>query len=169
MMKKGGSRLAGLAIVAMGLLFLCLSGCGGNAYEKANFKDNGQSINTRFFQASPNRCYLAAKKVALGNNFTIEKEDPRTKTFTATRYFADGKDSTVLSLNISVIGTGTPSIYCNAVQYVNKVTGGATVRQSEVSVNDWRFYNKFFAAVAEVINPKPIKKPAQAKKTAARK
>ena len=59
--------------------------------------------NVRTFNSSVDNCYLAAKRAVLSQNFRIEKEDLQAKSFTAARYFEDGKDSIVLTANANVI------------------------------------------------------------------
>ena len=77
----------------------------------------------RTFNASVENCYLAAKRAVLSQNFRIEKEDLQAKSFTAARYFEDGKDSIVLTANVNIIASGKDkaTIYVSAVQHVEKV------------------------------------------------
>ncbi|MDA8085196.1 MAG: hypothetical protein M0Z75_00665 [Nitrospiraceae bacterium] len=162
-MSKGGFKYPAGAVLC--LLLLSVSGCGGNAYQKVFVNGGGsQTFNTRTFKASPDDCYAAAKKVALSHNFAIEKEDPQERSFTAIRYFPDGKDSTVLEISVTVMGAANPAIYCNAIQYIDKAGSAAQVRQSERTVSDWKFYDKFFASVEkELTSGQQAKNQAGAK------
>ena len=149
------------------LLILLLSACGGSQVYKDVFnKDGGPNVKT--FNASVDACYLAAKKAVLSQNFRIEKEDLQAKSFTAARYFEDGKDSTVLTVNANVIAAGSDkaTIYISAVQHVEKVrtkvdrtffglipigSEATKVKQEERTVEDVEFYKKFFDAVEKEI------------------
>ena len=86
------------------MIFLSLSACGGSQVYKDVFnKDGGPNVRT--FNSSVDTCYLAAKRAVLSQNFRIEKEDLQAKSFTAARYFEDGKDSIVLTANANVIAS----------------------------------------------------------------
>ena len=149
------------------LLILLLSACGSSQVYKDVFnKDGGPNVKT--FNASVDACYLAAKKAVLSQNFRIEKEDSQAKSFTAARYFEDGKDSIVLTVNANVIASGKDkaTIYVSAVQHVEKVrtktdrtffglipvgSEATKVKQEERTVEDVEFYKKFFDAVEKEI------------------
>lgn len=128
--------------------------------------DSGPNVRT--FNASVENCYLAAKKAVLSQNFRIEKEDLQAKSFTAARYFEDGKDSIVLTANVNIIAAGKDktTIYVSAVQHVEKVrtktdrtffglipvgSEATKVKQEERTVEDAEFYKKFFDAVEKEI------------------
>jgi len=104
----------------------------------------------------------------LSQNFRIEKEDLQTKSFTAARYFEDGKGSIVLTVNVNVIATGkyNATVYTSAVQHVEKVrtkidrtflglipvgSEATKVKQEEKTVEDTEFYKKFFEAIEKEI------------------
>ena len=159
-------------IVFLLLIFL-LSACGSPQVYKDVFNtDSGP--NVRSFSASVDACYLAVKKAILTQNFRIEKEDIQAKSFTAARYFEDGKDSTVLTVNANVIAAGKDkaTIYVSAVQHVEKVrtktdrtffglipvgSEATKVKQEERTVEDAEFYKKFFEAVEKEIKVIAIK------------
>jgi hypothetical protein len=144
-----------------------LSACGGpEVYKDVFNKDGGP--NVRAFNASVDNCYLAAKRAVLSQNFRIEKEDLQAKSLTAARYFEDGKDSTVLTINANVIAAGSDkaTIYINAVQHVEKIrtktqstffglipigSEATKTKQEERTVEDVDFYKKFFEAVEKEI------------------
>lgn len=149
-------------IISFILTFL-LSACGGPQVYKDVFNSDG-GPNVRTFSSSVDTCYLAVKKAILTQNFRIEKEDFQAKSFTAARYFEDGKDSTVLTVNANVIAAGKDkaTIYVSAVQHVEKVrtktdrtffglipvgSEATKVKQEERTVEDEDFYKKFFEAV----------------------
>ena len=150
------------------LLFIfLLSACGSpQVYKDVFNKDGGP--NVKVFNASVDNCYLATKRAVLSQNFRIEKEDLQAKSFTAARYFEDGKDSTVLTVNANVIAAGSDkaTIYISAVQHVEKVrtkidrtffglipigSEATKVKQEERTVEDVEFYKKFFDAVEKEI------------------
>jgi hypothetical protein len=142
-----------------------LSACGSpQVYKDVFNKDGGPNVRT--FNASVDTCYLAAKRAVLSQNFRIEKEDLQSKSFTAARYFEDGKDSIVLTVNANVIAAGNDkaTIYISAVQHVEKVrvqserflfipigSQATKVKQEERTVEDEEFYKKFFEAVEKEI------------------
>ena len=149
------------------ILFIFLSACGSQQVYKDVFNTDG-GPNVRTFNASVDTCYLAAKRAVLSQNFRIEKEDLQAKSFTAARYFEDGKDSTVLTVNANVIAAGSDkaTIYINAVQHVEKVrtktqstffglipigSEATKTKQEERTVEDVEFYKKFFEAVEKEI------------------
>jgi hypothetical protein len=152
------------------MIFTFLSACGGpQVYKDVFNKDGGPNVRT--FNASVENCYLAAKRAVLSRNFRIEKEDLQAKSFTAARYFEDGKDSInsiVLTVNANVIAAGSDkaTIYVSAVQHVEKVrtktdrtffglipvgSEATKVKQEERTVEDEEFYKKFFEAVKKEI------------------
>ena len=153
-------------IISFILAFL-LSACGGaEVYKNVFNKDGGP--NVKAFNASVDNCYLATKRAVLSQNFRIEKEDLQAKSLTAARYFEDGKDSTVLTVNANVIAAGSDkaTIYINAVQHVEKVrtktqstffglipigSEATKTKQEERTVEDMDFYKKFFEAVEKEI------------------
>jgi len=153
-------------IVFLLLIFL-LSACGSPQVYKDVFNtDSGPNVRT--FNASVDTCYLAAKRAVLSQNFRIEKEDLQAKSFTAARYFEDGKDSIVLTANANIIASGKDkaTIYVSAVQHVEKVrtktdrtffglipvgSEATKVKQEERTVEDAEFYKKFFDAVEKEI------------------
>jgi hypothetical protein len=154
-------------IVFSFILIFFLSACGGpEVYKDVFNKDGGP--NVRAFNASVDNCYLAAKRAVLSQNFRIEKEDLQAKSLTAARYFEDGKDSTVLTINANVIAAGSDkaTIYINAVQHVEKIrtktqstffglipigSEATKTKQEERTVGDEDFYKKFFEAVEKEI------------------
>lgn len=154
-------------IVSSFILIFFLSACGGPQVYKDVFNKEG-GPNVRTFSASVDICYLAVKKAILTQNFRIEKEDLQAKSLTAARYFEDGKDSIVLTVNANVIAAGSDkaTIYISAVQHVEKVrtktdrtffglipigSEATKVKQEERTVEDEDFYKKFFEAVEKEI------------------
>ena len=149
------------------ILILFLSACGGpQVYKDVFNKDGGP--NVKAFNASVDNCYLATKRAVLSQNFRIEKEDLQAKSLTAARYFEDGKDSIVLTVNANVIAAGSDkaTIYISAVQHVEKVrtkvdrtflglipvgSEATKVKQEERTIEDEEFYKKFFEAVEKEI------------------
>lgn len=149
------------------VIFIFLSACGSQQVYKDVFNtDSGP--NVKVFNASVDNCYLATKRAVLSQNFRIEKEDLQAKSLTAARYFEDGKDSVVLTVNANVIAAGSDkaTIYISAVQHVEKVrtktdrtffglipvgSEATKVKQEERTVEDEEFYKKFFEAVEKEI------------------
>jgi hypothetical protein len=152
-------------IILLLMTLTLLSACGSpQVYKDVFNKDGGPNVRT--FNASVDNCYLAAKRAVLSQNFRIEREDLQAKSFTAARYFEDGKDSTVLTANANVIASGNDkaTIYISAVQHVEKVrvqserflfipigSQATKVKQEERTVEDEEFYKKFFEAVEKEI------------------
>ncbi|MCL5061715.1 MAG: DUF2242 domain-containing protein [Nitrospiraceae bacterium] len=149
------------------VMLIFFSSCSSPQVYKDVFNtDDGP--NVKAFNASVDNCYLAAKRAVLSQNFRIEKEDLQSKSFTAARYFEDGKDSTVLTVNANVIAAGSDkaTIYINAVQHVEKIrtktqstffglipigSEATKTKQEERTVEDVEFYKKFFEAVEKEI------------------
>ncbi len=88
---------------------------------------------------------------------------------TSAKYFEDGKDSIVLTINANVIAAGKDksTIYVSAVQHVEKVrvktdrtllglspVGSETteVKQEERTLEEEDFYNKLFTALDKELN-----------------
>ncbi|MBU4320290.1 MAG: DUF2242 domain-containing protein [Thermodesulfovibrionales bacterium] len=154
-------------IASLFIILIFLSACGSpQVYKDVFNKDGGPNVRT--FNASVEDCYLAAKRAVLSQNFRIEKEDLQAKSFTAARYFEDGKDSIVLTANANIIAAGKDkaTIYVSAVQHVEKVrtktdrtffglipvgSEATKVKQEERTVEDAEFYKKFFDAVEKEI------------------
>lgn len=151
------------------IVFSFISACSSPQVYKDVFNTDG-GPNVRTFNASVDTCYLAAKRVVLSQNFRIEKEDLQANSFTAARYFEDGKDSIVLTANVNIIAAGKDkaAIYVSAVQHVEKVrvktdrtwlslwlipvgSEATKVKQEERTVEDAEFYKKFFDAVEKEI------------------
>lgn len=141
---------------------MAVSGCATDAYK--NVFNNEKSPNIKTFAASVDDCYLATKRVVLSQNFRIEKEDAQAKSFTSAKYFEDGKDSIVLTINANVIAAGKDksTIYVSAVQHVEKVrvktdrallgllpvgSEATKVKQEERTLEEEDFYNKLFTAL----------------------
>lgn len=148
------------------LPILLVFACSPQVYKDVFNTDSGPNVRT--FNVSVDTCYLAAKRAVLSQNFRIEKEDLQAKSFTAARYFEDGKDSTVLTVNANVIAAGNDkaTIYASAVQHVDKVriktdrallgllpvgSEATMVKQEERTVEDAEFYKKFFESVEREI------------------
>lgn len=146
---------------------MAVSGCATDAYK--NVFNNENSPNIKTFAASVDNCYLATKRAVLSQNFRIEKEDAQVKSFTAAKYFEDGKDSIVLTINANVIAAGKDksTIYVSAVQHVEKVrvktdrallgllpvgSEATKVKQEERTLEEEDFYNKLFTAVDKELN-----------------
>jgi hypothetical protein len=142
-----------------------LSACGSQQVYKDVFNADG-GPNVKVFNASVDNCYLATKRAVLSQNFRVEREDLQSKSFTAARYFEDGKDSIVLTVNANVIATSNDkaTIYISAVQHVEKVrvkserflfipigSEATKVKQEEKTIEDEDFYKKFFEAVEKEI------------------
>ncbi|MCL4457479.1 MAG: DUF2242 domain-containing protein [Nitrospirae bacterium] len=160
-------------IVLSLILISFLSACGGpEVYKDVFNKDGGP--NVKAFSASVDNCYLATKRAVLSQNFRVEKEDLQAKSLTAARYFEDGKDSTVLTVNANVIAAGSDkaTIYINAVQHVEKIrtktqstffglipigSEATKTMQEERTVEDVDFYKKFFEAVEKEIKILAVK------------
>lgn len=155
-------RILPLFIILIFLIFACTP----QVYKDVFNTENGPNVKS--FNASVDNCYLAAKRAVLSQNFRIEKEDLQAKSFTAARYFEDGKDSIVLTINANVIAAGkdNATIYISAVQHVEKVrvkidrallgllpvgSEATKVKQEERTVEDLEFYKKFFDAVEREI------------------
>ena len=167
------SQMQKILFIAMLALAFVSAGCAGDVYNKV-FNETGDSPNVKSFDAAADVSYNAAKKAVLLQNFKIEKEDAQGKSFTAVRYFEDGKDSTVLDINVNVMdaGQGKSAVYASAVQYreVVRVTTDRTffglvpvgstatkTKQNEKTVEDAAFYEKLFAAIEKEL-PHPAGK-----------
>ena len=148
------------------LPIILLFACSPQVYKDVFNTDGGPNVKT--FNAPVDACYLAAKRAVLSQNFRIEKEDLQAKSFTAARYFEDGKDSTVLTVNANVIAAGNDkaTIYANAIQHVEKVrtktqstffglipigSEATKIKQEERTVEDVEFYKMLFDAVEKEI------------------
>jgi hypothetical protein len=140
-----------------------IAGCGTANVEKQVFNDE-TSPNMKTLAAPCPICYLASERAVLGQNFRIEKEDAQVNSFTAAKYFEDGKDSIVLTINLNIIAAGKDksTIYASAVQHVEKVrvktdraflglvpvgSEATKVNQEERTVEDLEFYKKLFTAI----------------------
>jgi hypothetical protein len=151
----------------MALIFIiaaaAMAGCGTADVHKKVFNDE-KGPNIKTLAASGDVCYLATKRAVLSQNFRIEKEDAQVSSFTAAKYFEDGKDSIVLTINVNIIAAGkdNSTIYASAVQHVEKVrvktdrallgllpvgSEATKVNQEERTVEDRDFYNKLFTAI----------------------
>ncbi|MDP2681800.1 MAG: DUF2242 domain-containing protein [Deltaproteobacteria bacterium] len=157
------------------LPILLLFACSRQVYKDVFNTDTWPNVRT--FNTSVENCYIATKRAVLSQNLRVEKEDLEAKSFTAARYFEDGKDSTVLTVNANVLASGNDkaTIYISAVQHVEKVrvktdrlglslglipvgSEATKVKQEERTVEDAEFYKKFFDAVEKeikVIETKP--------------
>ncbi len=148
----------------MFLIAMLMTGCASSAYK--NVFNNENSPNVKTFSASPDDCYTAGKRAVLSRNFRIEREDLQARSFTAARYFEDGKDSTVVTVNANVIAAGKDksTVYASATQHVEKVrvktdrallglvpagSEATKVKQEERTIEDENFYKKLFAALEE--------------------
>jgi hypothetical protein len=155
------------AVLLMFLMAILTTGCATSAYKNV-FKDEN-SPNVKTFNALPDNCYLAAKRAVLSQNFRIEREDLQARSFTAARYFEDGKDSIVVTVNVNVIAAGKDksTVYASATQHVEKVrvksdralqgllpvgSEATKVKQEERTIEDKDFYNKLFAAIEKELN-----------------
>ncbi len=150
-------------IILLLLLIMPLVGCAGNAYKKV-FADGSNDLNVRNFNVPPDISYIAAKRAVLNQNFRIEKEDVQARSFTAARYFEDGRDSIVVTINVNVMPSGKDksTVYASATQHVDKVrvkvdrtllgllpigSEATRVQQEKRTIEDRDFYEKFFAAI----------------------
>jgi hypothetical protein len=160
-------------ISSLFVILIFLSACGGPQVYKDIFNKEG-GPNVKVFNASVDNCYLATKRAVLSQNFKVEKEDLQAKSLTAARYFEDGKDSIVLTVNANVIATGSDkaTIYVSVVQHVEKVrtkidrtffglipigSEATKIKQEEKTVEDEAFYKKFFEAVEKEIKILAVK------------
>ncbi|MCL5237138.1 MAG: DUF2242 domain-containing protein [Nitrospirae bacterium] len=156
------SQTKKILFIAMLALTFVSAGCAGNVY--SNVFNDQNSPNVKNFDATADVSYNATKKAVLLQNFKIEKEDIQGKSLTAVRYFEDGKDSTVLTININVMdaGQGKSTVYASAVQHreVVRVTTDRTffglvpvgstatkTKQNEKTIEDTAFYEKLFAEI----------------------
>lgn len=162
-----GDKEARKIVLLMCFIAMIMVGCASSAYK--NVFNDEKSPNAKTFNASLDECYFAVKRVVLSRNFRIEREDLQAKSFTAARYFEDGKDSIVVTINANVIdaGKGKNTVYISATQYVDKVrvktdrtlfgllpvgSEATKVRQEERTIEDEDFYNKFFTAIEKELN-----------------
>ncbi len=139
-------------------LTIFLSSCATNPYKSAL---NSTIDNSKTFDVSAQKSYLAAKSVLLKRGFLIEKDEPNTFSFIATRYFPSGKDSTVVVVNINVIQNSQDksTVFISAMQYENVIrtttqttlfglvpigSTATTSKQSEKSITDKQFFDTFF-------------------------
>ncbi len=157
-----------IAFLSSIILIFLLSACSKQVYKDVFNTDSWPNVRT--FNAPVDTCYLATKRVVLSQNLRIEREDLQAKSFIMARYFEDGKDSTVLTVNANVIASGNDkaTIYISAGQHVEKVrvktdrlglplglipvgSEATKVKQEERTVEDAEFYKKFFDAVEKEI------------------
>ena len=156
-----------LTVLFMLLMAVLTTGCATSAYKNV-FRDE-KSSNVKNFNALPDNCYLAAKRAVLGQNFRVEKEDLQARSFTAARYFENGKDCTVVTINTNVMAAGKDksTVYASATQHVEKVrvktdrtllgllpvgSEATKVKQEERTIEDEDFYNKLFAAIEKELS-----------------
>lgn len=135
-----------------------LSSCATNPYKSAL---NSTIDNSKTFDISAQKSYLAAKSVLLKRGFLIEKDKPNAFSFIATRYFPSGKDSTVVVVNINVLQNAQDksTVFISAMQYENVIrtttqttllglvpigSTATTSKQSEKSITDKQFFDTFF-------------------------
>jgi len=169
---KGGLIMENKKVEKILLLFcfvaMLITGCASMDTYKNVFNDE-KNLNSRTFNASIDDCYFATKRAILSQNFRIEKEDLQAKSFTAAKYFEDGKDTIVVTINANVIsaGNGKATVYATATQYVDKVrvkvdrtflglvpvgSEATKVKQEEKTIEDEEFYNKLFNAIKKELN-----------------
>jgi hypothetical protein len=144
-------------------LVMLLAGCAGNAYKKV-FINGSNNLGVRDFNAPPDISYAATKRAVLNQNFRIEEEDVQARSFTAARYFEDGKDSIVVTINANVMPSGRDksTVYISATQHVDKVrvkvdrtllgllpigSEATKVKQEKRTIEDRDFYERVFAAI----------------------
>lgn len=150
------------AVLVTLLIAVLIAGCATSAYKDV-FKDEN-SPNVKTFNVLPDDCYIAGKRAVLSQNFRIEREDLQARSFTAARYFEDGKDSIVVIINANVMAAGKDrsTVYASATQHVEKVrvktdraflglvpagSEATKVKQEERTIEDKDFYKKLFAAL----------------------
>jgi len=139
-----------------------MTGCATAGYKDVFNDENSPNVKT--FNVLPDDCYIASKRAILGQNFRIEREDLQARSFTAARYFEDGKNTVVVTINANVIATAKDksTVYASATQHVEKVrvkterallglvpagSEATKVKQEERTIEDKDFYNKLFAAL----------------------
>ena len=150
------------ALLITFLMAALTTGCATGGY-KDIFND-ANSPNVKTFNVLPDDCYIASKRAILGQNFRIEREDLQARSFTAARYFQDGKNTVVVTINANVIAAGKDksTVYASATQHVEKVrvktertllglvpagSEATKVKQEERTIEDKDFYNRLFAAL----------------------
>jgi hypothetical protein len=155
------------AVLAMFLMIVLITGCATGGYKDV-FNDE-KSPNVKTFNVLPDDCYIASKRAVLSQNFRIEREDLQARSFTAARYFEDGKDTIVVTINANVIAAGKDrsTVYASATQHVEKVrvktertllglvpagSEATKVKQEERTIEDKEFYNKLFAALEKELS-----------------
>ncbi len=158
-------------LVALSLLLLFLTGCGGSDPYKHAFKK--ESPNMKVFPYPLEETWTAVVRAALAHNFTIEKEDSAARLLQASRYYQKGKRMVQLLLTVSVqpVEDGRSAVYVNAVQRAEKLyvkkeywklliiptpftkSKEATLaKEEEKTIEDKRFYRDFFRAVEKELN-----------------
>ncbi|MGC8790853.1 MAG: DUF2242 domain-containing protein [Desulfurella sp.] len=135
-----------------------IASCATNPYKTSL---NSTIDNSKTFDTSAQKCYLASKAVLLKRGFLIEKDEPNAFSFVATRYFPSGKDSTVVVVNINVLqnSQNKSTVFISAMQYENVIrtttqttllglvpigSTATTSKQSEKSITDKQFFDTFF-------------------------
>jgi len=158
-MKRDKARTA---VLTMFLMAVLITGCATSGYKNVFNDENSPNVKT--FHVLPDDCYIASKRAVLSQNFRIEREDLQARSFTAARYFEDGKDTIVVTINANVIAAGKDksTVYASATQHVEKVrvktertllglvpagSEATKVKQEERTIEDKDFYNKLFAAL----------------------
>lgn len=150
------------------ILFLTifLVSCATNPYKTAL---NSSIDNSKTFDVSPSKIYLASKAVLLKRGFIIEKEEPNAFNFVASRYFPSGKDSTVVIVNINVLQNepNKSTVFISAMQYENVIrtttqttlfglvpigSTATTSKQNEKSITDKKFFETFFNELSKELN-----------------
>jgi len=146
----------------MFLMAVLITGCATSGYKDVFNDENSPNVKT--FNVLPDDCFIASKRAVLSQNFRIEREDLQARSFTAARYFEDGKDTIVVTINANVIAAGRDksTVYASVTQHVEKVrvktertllglvpTGSEAtkVKQEERTIEDKDFYSKLFAAL----------------------
>ncbi len=155
------------AVFVMFLMAVLMTGCATSGYKDV-FKDEN-SPNVKTFNVLPDDCYMAGKRAVLSKNFRIEREDLQARSFTVARYFEDGKDCIVITINANVMAAGKDksTVYASATQHVEKVrvktdrallglvpagSEATKVKQEERTIEDKEFYNKLFTALEKELS-----------------
>ncbi|HOK80411.1 MAG TPA: hypothetical protein PK354_06145 [bacterium] len=123
------------------------------------------NINARTYDAPPQFCFLALKRIFLKNNFTLLKEDTQLNKIEAIKHFDKGNLSVdlLIQANLESMENNKTQVYLNAVQttktiYATRKTlliiplpGSTQVTQAtkEGTIEDKKFYEVFFKAIEE--------------------
>jgi len=167
--------MARLTKFVMVLLLLSLSGCATFNASKEAIKES-PSYNTKLYNVSVEKCWVAVKQVLLKNNFAIFNEDTNLKKIQAQKDFQKSSSlniTVMVSIDFLPVEENKTQIFLVGTEiqkktYTSKtvthlliipIPTGTNVTQSETrkTIEDKKFYEKFFKEINNELNKNEIK------------